>query len=388
MTALLNPFPTVLHIVASLDIGGTEKQLYLVLKYLDRESFNSKVLALSAGGYWTGPIRDLGIELVELERRGSFEIRRLLELWRTMRGFRPDIVHTWHPGGNFYGGLAASLGGYRRLVLSYRSRDRQRRLRAVAETVMFRRASAVVCNSQGLAMDLERRDLVRGSAPTVVYNGMEPSSIGIGVDSEATRLALRSELGLPAHAPVVATVGRMVPFKNQAFLIEVAAEVLRQRPDCFFLFIGDGPERPNLEALALSLGVSEHVLFLGQRTDVAALLHACDLFAFPSGQIRGSDGVAGEGFPNAVMEAMDAGLPCVASTVCGAAELFSDGEAGFLVSPDDKPGFAQAMLQLLQDPTLRSAIGSRGRDIIRERFSAESMARQMAELYKAALVRC
>ena len=385
MTPLARRTPVVLHVVNSLDIGGSEKQLYLLLKNMDRTRFNPKVLALSKGGYWTQPIRDLDIELIELDRRGNFEIRRLFELWRAMRRCRPDIVHTWHPGGNFYGGLAASLSGYRRLILSYRSIDRQHGLRAVVEAITFRLASAIVCNSQGLALDLTVRGLARDSSLAVVYNGMESTPRANTADAEATRQAIRADLGLPNHASVVATVGRMVPFKNQAFLIEIAGEVLQHCRNCFFLFIGDGPERPNLETLAQSRGVSEHVVFLGQRTDVAALLHASDVFAFPSKQVTGTDGVAGEGFPNAVMEAMDAGLPCVASTVSGAVELFRDADAGYLLSPDDKSGFVQALLRLLQDPVLRSSVGGRGHSIIKRRFSAETMARRMSEVYAGVL---
>jgi glycosyltransferase involved in cell wall biosynthesis len=376
--------PTVLHVVNSLDLGGTEKQLYLLLKYLDRAQFRSKVLALSTGGYWTKPIRELGVELREIPRRGSYEFRRLLMLRGAMRRGRPSIVHTWHPAGNLYGGIAARLGGCPRLILSYRSIDRHSGLKAAVETSTFSNASAVVCNSRALADDLRRRGLVR-VAPTVVYNGIEDDPSDSILKSEAQREAGRAELGLPQGASVVANVGRMVPFKNQSTLLEIAAEVLRRRQDCYFLLIGDGPSRSNLEALSRRLGVSEHVIFLGSRNDVGALLRLCDAFVFPSRQVPGTDGVAGEGFPNAVMEAMQAGLPCIASTASGAPELFRDGEAGFLLNPDDKQGFANALLRLLRDPMLRSALGDRGRDIITSKFGAATMARQMAEVYRSVM---
>lgn len=375
---------TVLHVVNSLDLGGTEKQLYLLLKHLDPTVFRCKVLALSVGGYWTEPIRELGVELVEFERRGSYEFRRLFALRSAMRRCHPDLVHTWQPAGNLYGGLAARLGGCRRVILSYRSIDRHSGVKATVEAMTFRQASAVVCNSRALADDLLGRGMV-SVPPAVVYNGIETHPVQSIVDKDAMRMAARADLGLPTGVPVVANVGRMVPFKNQALILEVAAEVLRHRKDCIFVLIGDGPARPILEASARRLGVSDNVIFLGSRADVGSLLSLSDAFVFPSRQVPGADGVAGEGFPNALMEAMQAGLPCVASTESGAPELFEDGEAGFLLGPDDTSGFARILLRLLQDSELRSALGNRGRDIIDQRFGAAVMARNMAHVYRAVL---
>lgn len=371
--------PTVFHVVNSLDVGGTEKQLFLLLKHLGREGFQSKVLALSKGGYWVEPIRQLGIELIELERRGSYEVRRLLALARAIRQSRATIVHTWQPAANLYGAIAARLSGAVPLVVSYRSIDRHRGLRAAVERMTFRSAAAVVCNSRALAEDLQRRDLVR-AAPAVVHNGIEHADL-----RDSDRASARLRLGLPEDAHVVVTVGRLVPFKNHALVVEIAAEVLSRCCDCFFLLVGEGPERSRLEALARRRGVASHVLFLGQRTDVQELLSISDIFLFPSCRMPGSDGVAGEGFPNAVMEAMQAAVPCVASSASGADELFADGEAGFLLDQNDKQGFVHALLELMANGPSRDALGAQGRDIITSRFGEAAMVRKMAEIYRSLL---
>ena len=375
--------PSVLHVINSLDIGGTEKQLYLLLKHLDHSRFSSTVLALSEGGHWAARIPELGIDLLQLKRRGSFEIKRLWELTRFIRRRGPDIVHTWQPSGNLYGGIAAPIGGCRRLIVSYRSVDRHSGFRAFVEARVFGRASAVVCNSKALADDLLTRRRV-ASPPVVIHNGIELDGGPAGVGREIGE-GIRAQLGLPTSSKVVGTVGRMVPFKNQRLVVQIATEILRQREDCFFLLIGDGPTRADLEQQARRLSVSERVRFLGKRDDVPALLAACDVFLFPSRHQVGVGGVAGEGFPNAVMEAMQAGLPCIASNKSGADELFSDGEAGYLLGPDDEAGFARKLLRLLRDDRLRITLGSRGRDIIAQRFAVASMAQRMAELYSSLL---
>ncbi len=375
--------PSVLHVINSLDIGGTEKQLFLLLKYLDRTHFVSTVLSLSEGGHWADRIKALGIELLQLERQGSYEIKRLWKLMGIIRSRRPDIVHTWQPAGNLYGGIAARLSRHRRLILSSRSVDRPSGLRAAVDVGVYAGASAVVCNSRALADDLIMRRRVT-APPVVIHNGMEFESAPSGA-TRADRAKIRAQLDLPASLKVIGSVGRMVPFKNQGLVIQVAARILRERNDCCFLLIGDGPTRSELEARAHRLGVSGHIRFLGQRDDVPALLAACDVFLFPSRHLIGADGVAGEGFPNALMEAMRAGLPCIASNQSGAIELFSDGEAGYLLDSDDEAGFSRTLLQLLRDDQLRIALGNRGGEIVLKRFGADTMAQHFDELYSRML---
>ena len=369
---------TVMHVINSLDIGGTEKQLYLLLKHLDRQRFRPLVVCLSRGGFWVRPIRNLGIEVIELERRGSYELKRLLTLVNLIRRRKPAVIHTWQSPGNLYGGLAALLMRHNRLVLSRRSIDEHRGMRGVADAVVHRRSSAVVCNSRRLADDLRGR--FDGTLNCVViYNGIEsrePLSRASGAETKAS-------LGLPHNCEVIGTVGRLVAFKNQRLLIDVACRIRRSRPDCYFVLAGDGPLRSELEDYTRVRNVSDRVVFLGFRADIPELLSAFDLFLFPSVTDAPDGAVFGEGFPNAVMEAMMAGIPCVASTESGAAELFGDGEAGFLIDPTDTDLAAERILTLLDDPDLREMMSARGRAIIQERFSVEPMANRFARLYDA-----
>jgi len=131
-----------------------------------------------------------------------------------------------------------------------------------------------------------------------------------GIDLEpfrqiVTRAEVRRELGIPTDAPVVGHVGRIMPQKNHAFLLDIAAEVVKRRPEVYFLLVGDGPLRPEMEAKGRGLGIEKNVIFAGTRSDVPRLmLGAMDVFVFPS---------LWEGLPVSLLEAQTAGLRCVCS---------------------------------------------------------------------------
>lgn len=371
---------TVMHVINSLDIGGTEKQLYLLLKHLDRQRFNPVVVSLSEGGAWVGPIKDLGIDLVELKRRGSFEVRRLISLIGLLQRYKPTILHAWQSPGNLYGGLAGLFFRRSKSILSRRSLDDYRGIRRLVDAFVHRRSNAVVCNSKALATGLSERFDGKLNC-VVIYNGIETGQ----PSSRKQRLSIKKALGLPADCKVIGCVGRMVPFKNQRLVIDVAQDVLRHRSDCYFLLVGDGPLRSGLEAHARKLKVSDRVMFLGFRKDVADLLTAFDLFLFPSVNDTPDGEVFGEGFPNAVMEAMLARVPCIASTESGADELFGDGEAGFLIDPHCEDVVVEKILTLLTDARMCDAMKERGWAIIRENFSVQPMVSRFETLYDSML---
>ena len=367
---------TVMHVINSLDIGGTEKQLYLLLKHLDRQRFHPVVVSLSKGGFWVEPIRGLGVELVELKRRGSYEVRRLMSLVGLLQRYKPTILHTWQSPGNLYGGLAGLFFRRSKCILSRRSLDDYRGLRRFVDVFVHRRSNAVVCNSKALAAGLAKRFNGKLNC-VVIYNGIETGQ----PSRREQRLSVKREIGLPEDCKVIGSVGRMVPFKNQRLVIDAAHDVLRHRSDCYFLLVGDGPLRGELEAHARKLKVSDRVIFLGFRKDVAELLTAFDVFLFPSVNDTPDGEVFGEGFPNAVMEAMLARVPCIASTESGADELFSDGEAGFLVDPHSKDDVVEKILTLLADARMCDGMKEKGWAIIRENFSVQPMVSRFETLY-------
>jgi len=181
----------------------------------------------------------------------------------------------------------------------------------------------------------------------------------------------------PAHSPaservIFGTVGSLTPVKDHALLIRACAELMESGLPCEVRIAGEGPERPHLETLARSLGVSERVCFMGHVKDVPQFLRGLSVFVLPS---------RSEAHPNALLEAMACGLPCVATRVGGIGEVLRDGRDGRLVKPGDPEALVQALTELVDNPAARQAFGSAGRERVYEHYSLQAMIQAYADLY-------
>jgi glycosyltransferase involved in cell wall biosynthesis len=212
-----------------------------------------------------------------------------------------------------------------------------------------------------------------GVAPerfTTVPNGVAPLRDRIGRD--AARAALR----LDRRQPVVLTVGRLTHMKGQCHLVDAVPDLLARFPDLAVVLVGDGPLREALEKRVAALGVGSAVRFTGHRPDARQLLEAADVFVLPSRH---------EGMPLVALEAMEAGLPVVATRVIGTEEVVVDGVTGALVRPGDPAALGAALERLLADPCLRRRQGAAGRCRYLAAFTRERMAADTAAVYEATL---
>jgi glycosyltransferase involved in cell wall biosynthesis len=207
---------------------------------------------------------------------------------------------------------------------------------------------------------------------TTIANGVAPLRHRIGRD------AARAALGLDPQQPVVLTVGRLTHMKGQCSLVDAVPGLLARFPDLAVVLLGNGPLREALEKQAAELGVGGAVRFPGHRPDARQLLAAADVFVLPSRH---------EGMPLVALEAMEAGLPVVATRVIGSEEVVEDGSTGALVRPADPAALEDAVGRLLADPDLRRRQGDAGRLRYLAGFTRQRMARDTAAVYEAALGR-
>lgn len=205
---------------------------------------------------------------------------------------------------------------------------------------------------------------------TTVPNGVGARTPGLG------RRAARELLGLAPDQPVVMTVGRLTVMKGQRHLVDAVPELATRFPGLAVLILGQGHLHARLTAQAEALGVGGAVRLLGHRSDARALLDAADVFVLPSRH---------EGMPLVALEAMEAGLPVVATRVIGSEEVVADGETGLLVPPEDPAALSAALAALLADPGLRARMGQAGRRRYRAHFTRERMAAQTLTVYDQAL---
>jgi glycosyltransferase involved in cell wall biosynthesis len=311
----------------------------------------------------------MGVPVIELPRRRSFEAGRFLRLYGLVRKARPTILQTFLFSDNAYGLMAGRLArvpilvGSRRIDTYGDSRSSLRRI----NLAMVRWADAVICNAEGSLAHVPAGLRARH---VVIRNGIEAAP------PSRPRAVVREALGIPLDASVVGGAGRLVAAKNHRRFVDVAAAVLAERPDTFFLLAGGGPLASALRAHVRALGREGRVQLLGERDDVPDLLGAIDVFLLTSDR---------EGLSNSTMEAMMAGLPCVVTDVGGNRELVRDGETGFVCAGGRVPEMAARVRELLDDPALRRRLGDRGRARMEAEFSPRAMADATAGVYRTLL---
>jgi glycosyltransferase involved in cell wall biosynthesis len=346
-------------------VHGVTRYLVSTLPAFDRAAVAPFVCVLTPRHPIGAPLLEAeGIEPVFLAR-AKWDPRALLDLIRVVRDRDIDVVHVSGFKATMLG-RAAALAAGRATVLHIHDarpmppwvRPIQRRLAAhtdlgIAVSQAMRRTAI-----DDYGMPAER---VR-----VLYNGVRSEAYA-RVPAHAAR-RIRQELGLAQEARVIGIVGRVEPGKGIRPLLRAMPAVRAACPDAALLVIGDGPIRAESERLAADLGIAASVRFTGYRGDVPELLAAMDVMAAPA--------TAVEGLGYAVLEAMSAGVPVVASRCGGPAECLVHGESGLLVPPGDVAALAEGLAGLLRDARLREKLGAAAR----ARSAMFSVARHVAEL--------
>ena len=198
-----------------------------------------------------------------------------------------------------------------------------------------------------------------------------------GKSVQVNRWQIRKDLGIDSETCLIGTVGRLTPVKGIPYLLDAARILLRQGANVKVLVVGDGSIRQDLLAQAGNLGVGERVVFLGHREDTDVLLQALDIFVLPS---------LSEGIPMALLEAMAASRPIVASRVGGIPEIIEDGVEGYLVEPMDVNNLAERCRRLIESPDVARKMGEQGRKRVEREFSATAMADRVVSVYKELLM--
>ncbi len=360
--------PNVLYIINTLSQGGAEQQLYYLLKHLRPDA---RIISLAPGGYWAEPMRALGYEVIELERSGSFDVGRLRTLIRLIRQLKPDIVHIYIDGiPGAYGRAATLLTGHRRTLIGIRNHPihDERWYTLLRRYLLNRHIRLMVTNSASSRDYLVEHEGISPQRARYIPNGMEIERFE--PNSSPERKAI-----LPPEwhdKVIVGTVGALAERKSPEQFIEVIHRVLGQSDQVKFVHVGDGHLRQKVQNYAHELQVDQHVLFLGSRSDVPCVLQAFDIFLMTS---------SNEGTPNAAMEAMATGLPCVLTDTGDCRHLVTEGESGYVVPIGDVSALSDRILRLVADPTLRQRLGSTAHEHIQV-YDVGQMAGQYEAIYQ------
>lgn len=364
--------PRLLLIIPTLDRGGAEKQLTLLACGLKAQGWEVQVACLTRGGPWEAKLQAAQVPVSIIGKRWKIDPPAYFRLKKQIADFRPDIVHTWLFAANSYGRHAAIAAGVKHIVAGERCVDRWKVFYELAiDRKLAQQTERIITNSSGVKEFYVEQGLP-GDKFVVIPNGIEPF-----VSPENNpRDPLCAELGIPVEAKLVGAIGRLWPQKRVKDCIW-AAELLKVvRDDVHLLVIGDGPQRWRLERYCRQVGNDDKVHFLGERRDVPRILPHLFALWLASGY---------EGQSNAVMEAMAAGLPVIATDIPGNRDLIVPGETGYLVPVGDRAGMARKTQTLLKDEALGPKLGAAGRERMLKEFSVEQMIARHAELYRSLL---
>jgi glycosyltransferase involved in cell wall biosynthesis len=367
MTAIPKPVP-IAFCITELDRGGAEKAFTELVLGLDRQFWNARVFCLGPQAYFAEVLEANGIDVICFNGRGATTFPGVLwRLTRALRQFRPAILQTFLFHGNLIGRLAGRLAGVPYIVAGIRVAEHRCHWHVRLDRLTNFLVDHNVCVSQGVADFSVQEAGLNARKVSVIPNGVDFATYA---NASATDL---SQLGLKSQFPVMITVGRLEEQKGIPFLLNAVTTVLQQHPDCQFLIVGDGPERASLEALASSLGIRTSIHFAGHRGDVPGLLKASDLFVLPS---------LWEGMPNALLEAMAAGLPVIATAVEGSREIIESDESGLLVPAADPSDLARAILRVLNQPDLAARLSSGAQSAVVKQFTNISAIAAYDHLYR------
>jgi glycosyltransferase involved in cell wall biosynthesis len=365
---------TVFQVLYSLTVGGAERLVVNLCLYLDRARFQPVCISLREPqhSHYERLLQQAGVLLhflYKTEGKADWQVYRRLD--QLFRAYRPQVVHTHILGLNY---------AYP-LMLKHRTPVRVHTFHSLAQREIgvrigrWTRLLAFRYRIGGVVPVAIADEVARTVEQLYGYKNPPVIPNGIPVDEYTTnpkvRAQFRAAYGVEPDARVIVHVGRFVPLKNHALLLQAFAQLDVSIP-LYLWLVGDGELRPAMEQLAQDLGVAHRVRFWGIREDVPAILNASDIFTLPSEH---------EGNPMSVMEAMAAGLPVVASRVGGIPELVEEGKTGLLVSPGEVSSLQQALLSLVRNHDLCLQMGHTARQRAVERFDIRQTVRQYEALY-------
>jgi glycosyltransferase involved in cell wall biosynthesis len=367
----------VLHLITRLPFGGAERLLVDIVRRLDAGRFESLVCCIQAKGELAAELEAGGTRVLCLERMRSrrFDFAAVRDLARLMRAERISLVHSHLYHANLYGRLAAALARVPAIATVHNIYARSKLHRRLLNRWLARISTRVVAVSDEVRRDLLEVDGLQTEKVVTVHNGIDLQRVATPLSREAARV----RLDVPFDALLVGCLGRLEEQKGHTFLLQAFAQLASQpgpAAPLHLVLAGDGRRRKDLEAQAAALGIASRTRFLGARRDVAEVLRALDIYAMPS---------LWEGLPLALLEAMAAGVPVVASDVGGVAEVLGGGEWGLLVPPGDAGALGAALGRLAGEPGLRARLASTARQRVAARYGVDTMVARLAALYEDAL---
>ncbi|MBI5874107.1 MAG: glycosyltransferase [Candidatus Omnitrophica bacterium] len=347
--------------------GGAERQVYELLKRIDRKKFEIYLYVLHQKDVPV-QIKETGIFIKCLGVKriyGSTGIKQGLRFMSFLKEEGIDILMTYHFSSDIWGAFFGHLAKVPAIVSNRRDVGFWRKpVHVLFYKLIDPWVKKVIANSNAVKNTAIKEEKLPAEKVEVIYNGVDRKRF----DVVSSGMEKKKELGLPQDTKIVGCVSNIKPLKGYEYLIEAASSIVPARPLVHFIIIGEDEMNGAIQKQVMELGLQNNVHFLGKRDDVPEFLCIMDVCVFSS---------LSEGMSNALLEYMAAGRPIVATAIPGNLDLIKDGINGILAPPKDACALEHGIIQLLSDQSLASRLGEAAHSTVLEAFDIDRQLQKM-----------
>lgn len=365
----------ILQLVNGLAVGGGEKKLVELIECLHTdfsEQYDQVVCSVGQGGPLEANFADMDLPLYIFDKKHRFDFSLVSKVMGLIRQYEIDIVQTTLFYADIIGATAAALSRRSPKVVSWEVYTQQHGLHhKFAYNVTKPHVNTFVAVSEATRRDMiSNRSIDANKVITIQYG------VDLNLYKPAhthTDLTIRQSLKVESETVLIGVVARFTDQKGHTYLLDAMPDIIKKAPNVIFVFLGDGPLKEDIQSKAEALGVVGHIRYPGFVNNVAEWLTTFDLFVLPS---------LYEGLPNALLEAMAASNPVVATAVDGSVEAVVDGETGYLVPSREPQPLKERILDCVLDREKMKKMGAAGRKRVEDYFSLGKQVEQFHELYQ------
>lgn len=364
-----------LVVIDEMEVGGSQRQIVHLLTGLDRERWQPELLYFRNHSFLIERLRDAGIPVHHVPKRGRVDLRFLREFGAVLRNGDYDLVHAFSLTAELWAVVAKAMSGVTTPIVASERNQQLRKPRWYwpIKRFILTRSAGVIANSEAGAHTTAKHTGVAHAFFDTIPNGVEiPAPM-----ADVERDRLRAEIGAPDARALCLYVGRLVPQKNLDCLVRALA-LLEPARRPWVALAGDGPLRQHVQDLATAAGVRDDLHFLGERSDATRLMQAADFLVLPSHF---------EGLSNSLLESMAAGCPVVASAVGGSPELIDHGRTGLLFPSDDEAALAERIAELVARPERRAQLAQAARDYVSRTYGISTLVARTTAVYERCIQR-
>ena len=375
---------SILYVVSTLNIGGTELQLKLLVEGLDKTAFQPVICAITTGGPLEEEYQRMNVPVYILGKKHKLDFSILPKLKKVISIHKPLIMHSFLFTANFWGRWGARKEKVPVIISSERSLDTYKNF--VYWWIDQRQSiytDKIIANAQAVKSFIVTNEKINPDLVKVISNGLNLKSFNEALEiSEETRKSIKDKYKIANENFIIGNVCRISPLKDLETFIQAAALVKKEISSTRFVMVGDAvlsdelPYKEKILNRLEQLNLAKDFVLPGKSNEIPQWLSTFDVFVQSS---------VTEGFPNAVMEAMAMAKPVVATDVGGTSELVIHEQTGYLVPPKDPKQMAKRIIELHKNPELREKMGQSARKRILEQYSAEKMVENTQNLYTTLL---